>query len=208
MTLYNDQFDDETISGCWTESYTSPGSGVEFTLSASGTVSGTDFTCLRLYSGEGQITGSSLDGSGIYQSTVGDFDIAIKISPTTPTYSYNPQYYSGIAVKIDNDNYLYILNSHESFKYGYKYNYGGSGASQSLSCGFVALPPYYIRISRVGDIFTPYWCEIGSDEYGQVWLEGPSTTLQSGTCQVWLLATHLLGEDQCYIDFEYFVTVS
>jgi hypothetical protein len=203
--MFEDYFDDDTISGGWTQSFSTTGSGVEYTLTSSGM---DNQTYLRLYSGIGTVGGTSFSGSGVYQTIVGDFDVCVKIgSPTKELTTYNSKYRSGMAVWIDSSNYMAISMNNTSFSFAYKYNYG-IGSSAEMFSYSSDIAPYFIRISKVGNVLTPYCSEDKSDEYELTWLSGPPVTMASGDTRVWLISTHKSGDDQIHTDFDYFITVS
>jgi hypothetical protein len=209
--MFDDYFDDDTISGGWTESYTTLGSGVEYTLVVSGTISGAaDRTYLRLYSGYGSVSTGSFTANGIYQSTADNFDIEIKIAePSYLFYNGTNSYQAGIGVKVDENNYVYVYHNIGIFGYGYEYSYTvsgfGYGGGQALITGDYSLPPYYVRIIRSGTSYTMWYSENEYDE----WVPGPPMTLKTGTCNVWLFCNQsTTSGTQAWADFEYFITVS
>jgi hypothetical protein len=207
MTLYDDYFDDNTISGCWTESYTTLGSGVEYTLVVSGTISGAaDRTYLRLYSGEGSVDAVSFSGSGVYQSTTDDFTITVKVSESSYLFvdTGTIQYHNiGIAAVVDSANYIYFYKSKQHTLFGYKYNIGGSGGSYSWATTDYRLPPYYLGITKSG---TSYNLWYGMNDFELI--PGPPFTLSTGTCNVWLFCNRPNPGSEIWADFEYFITVS
>lgn len=205
--MFDDYFDDDTISGGWTESYTTLGSGVEYTLVASGTISGAaDRYYLRLYSGYAYMSAATFSGSGVYQSTADNFDIETKIAE--PTYLFSDgvnSYQTGLAVMVDSSNYIYLFRSVSNIGYGYKWTISGSSAGQTLTAVNYLLPPYYMRLTRSGNEYTMWYSE---SEY-EDWIPAPSVTLNAGTCNVWLFCNQsTTSGTQAWADFDYFITVS
>jgi hypothetical protein len=205
--MFDDYFDDDTISGGWTQSFVSPGSGVEYTLVVSGTISGAaDRHYLRLYSGYAYTSGVTFSGSGVYQSTADNFDIETKIAE--PTYLFSDginNYQTGLAVMVDSSNYIYLFRSPYYLNYGYKWSISGSSAGQSLAAVDYLLPPYFIRLTKSGNNYTMWYSERESEE----WIPAPSLTLNTGTCNVWLFCNQsTTSGTQIWADFEYFITVS
>jgi hypothetical protein len=192
--MFDDYFDDDTISGGWTQTYQTLGSGVEYTQT-----SGINY--LRIYSGEGSCPTAA---NGVYQEVVGDFDIGMNVAfMNLDAYSYQG-YGCGMMVWIDANNYIVMHKDLNSFYHYYQYSYTGHGGGYSMSCGNAYLsPPFGFRFNRTSNIFIPYFADISGE-----WVDGESITLNTGTCNVWMFVNHRAGYDEGYVDFDYFITVS
>ncbi len=159
-----DEFSNSVIDNPpWTESYQIGGSAVE----------GVD--TLVVTAGQGTVTDTSWQPSGIYQAfAAGDFDIQLKISDYGTISST-----LCLACYIDASNYAYVGMSGADWIYGFK----GGGGSGSGTSTHGSPKPAYIRLTRVGTVWT-YW----SSTDGITWTSrGVATYLIStlaGSCWI------------------------
>jgi regulation of enolase protein 1 (concanavalin A-like superfamily) len=145
---------------------------------AGGTAIITPGKAYDLTGGGVDIGGTAADGFRYaYESVTGDFDVSVQVKSVTQTVASNAK--AGLMARATLDAGSQMVFSGVTPSNGYRFNYRtvADAIGTFNSVGSIAYPNAWVRLTRVGDVFTAYSSADGTNwtQMGTLTLSLPST---------------------------------